>query len=669
MGYSGPAARLERGTERSAKLKARVAVLALVLVAAGGVFAGPGSALAADLVGGLYVVTDPPEAAVYVNGELKGVSPCRIPDVAVGEAEITAEKQGFQKATRTVQVEANKTLRVDLPLPRLANVGSLAVLVDPPGSDVEFDRVPRGRTPAVLLNVSPGTHRVVVSAAGFRPMYSTVKVTANQRAVLKGKLVSLEAPAGQVGAVDLARLGVLDEGNVPATAEMPEERAFEPVRKLVSERRYEEALAALDRMAADEVTQQYARRIGTERRVTKRIREVVNAAYDQLRRAKGQDYALLLRKGIRLPGRLMDVTDVHAVMSVSGRERQIPLSSISAELVVRLASGRMDPSQAANRMSFAMLYAAEGEFEKAYDELRAGATAGYDIAATRSYVDSERLWAAAVQKEQTERLRARVAGLPPPQRFSGLARPVKVLVDTYRGQELPEMVVSVLAEKGVAVEPLAHPLTARDIEEPVLLVVWDAGEGHPVPAYDRQELQTTVDFVRRGGGLLFVGAPRAAPRQVQGRPQRPRRHPFEPLLRWFGVLVVPGGLSVIDEAPEEFPRDYAPCFPVIRHPVTYGVRSVVLPMDSPSLAVLDGSGVLLRASPFVATTSTKWVAPPVVAARAFGGGRVLVVANMPLMNESAWAGPPSYANDANKLLLNGLSWLSEAADSPEKNAP
>ena len=88
MGYSGPAARLERGTERSAKLKARVAVLALVLVAAGGVFAGPGSALAADLVGGLYVVTDPPEAAVYVNGELKGVSPCRIPDVAVGEAEI-----------------------------------------------------------------------------------------------------------------------------------------------------------------------------------------------------------------------------------------------------------------------------------------------------------------------------------------------------------------------------------------------------------------------------------------------------------------------------------------------------------------------------------------------------------------------------------------------------
>ncbi|MCK4282763.1 MAG: PEGA domain-containing protein [Candidatus Brocadiae bacterium] len=646
-----------------------MAVLALVLGAAGGVFAGPGSALAADLVGGLYVVTDPPEAAVYVNGELKGVSPCGIPDVAVGEVEITAEKQGFQKASRTIQVEANKTLRVDLALPGLANVGSLAVLVDPPGSDVEFDRVPRGRTPAVLLNVSPGTHRVVVSAAGFRPMYSTVTVAANQQAVLKGKLVSLKAPAAQVGAVDLERLGVLDEENVPATAEMPEERAFEPVRKLVSERRYEEALAALDRMAADEVTQQYARRIGSERRVTKRIREVVNAAYDELRRAKGQDYALSLRRGIRFAGRLVDVTDVHAVMSVSGGERRILLSSISAEHVVRLASGRMDPSQAADRASFAMLYAAEGEFEKAYDELRGAAATGYDIAATRSYVDSEHLWAAAVQKEQTERLRARVAGLPPAQRLSGFARPVKVLVDTYRGQELPEMVVSVLAEKGVAVEPLAHPLTAGDVEEPVLLVVRDPGEGRPVPAYDRQELQITVDFVRRGGGLLFVGAPRAAPQQVPGRPQRPPRHPFEPLLRWFGVLVVPGGLSVTDEAPEEYPRDCALCFPVIRHPVTYGVRCVVLPMDSPSLAVMDGSWVLLRASPFVVSTSSKLVGPAVVAARSFGGGRVLVVANMPLMNESAWEGSPFYANDANKLLLNGLFWLSEAAGSPERNAP
>ena len=39
--------------ERRALLKVRVAVLALVLGAAAGVFAGPGSALAADLVGGL----------------------------------------------------------------------------------------------------------------------------------------------------------------------------------------------------------------------------------------------------------------------------------------------------------------------------------------------------------------------------------------------------------------------------------------------------------------------------------------------------------------------------------------------------------------------------------------------------------------------------------------
>lgn len=627
--------------------------LAVLILAAPTAYAG-------SLVGALYVTTDPAEAAVYVNGELKGVSPCGVRDVGVGEVEVTAEKQGFETAGKTVQVEADRTTRVDLALRRLANVGSIAVLVDPPGSEIELDRVPRGSTPAVLINVPAGTHRVVVSAAGFQSLHSTVAVAPNRQFVLKGRLVPTEAPpAEQAGVADLDKLGVVDEDTIPATSEMPEERAFEPVRELLSQRRYEEALRKLDEMAADQQTQEYARRIGRERRMTRRIQEVVNFAYAQLEKAQGRDYVLSLRKGIRFTGKLVDVTDTHAVISAAGGEKRIALSSIGPEQIVRLASYRLDPGRPANRVSFALVYAAEGEFQKAYDELRAAAKAGYDITPSRSYVDSEHLWAAAVQKEHAERLRARMLGPRPPQALSEDAGPVRLLVDTYRGEDLPEGLSATLKQSGFDLHPLAHPFTERDVEGPALLVIYDPGAGRPVPAYDRQELQSIMDFIRRGGGLLFVGAARPVPRQDAKRPQPVPPHPFGPLLRWFGILTRPDELSVSENAPEGYPEEHAVCFPVARHPVTYGVRRVILPVSSPSLAVRDGAWVLLRANQFVGSEWAGEVAPPVAALRIFGDGRILIIANMPLMNKSAWRGSPFYANDADKLLLNGLLWLSE----------
>ncbi len=639
-------------------MRAAAVLLALIL-------AGAAAAVrAASVLGGLYVVTDPPEAAIYVNGELKGVSPCGIADVPAGDAEVQALKQGFEAAATIAEVRGGETTQVELALPRLADVGSIAVLAEPPGADIELDRVPRGRTPAVLMNVPAGTHRVTVSAAGFRPLHSTVTVAPNQQFVLKGKLVPvLSSEAASVDGIEPEKLGVLEPEDIPSTADMAEESAFEPVRKLLAERRYEEALSKLDEMASDERTRAFASRIGQERRTTGRIRDIVGAAYEKLRESEGQHYVLSLRKGIRLEGTLVEVAESQAVMQMAGTERLIPLSSIGAEQIVRLASYRYDPREAVNRTGFSMLYAAEGEFDRAYAELRAALETGYDITAARSYVDSEHLWSAAVEKERTELLRARLAGPPAPQRVTESARPVRVLLDTYRGVELPEQLTGMLAQNSIGLQPFSEPLRPEDLQQPTVLLVRDGGESRPVPAYDGQELQAIVDCMQRGGGLLFIGAHRSVQRQGAGPGQAVVPHPFQPLLRWFGIVVNPDELVVSKEAPEAYPKEYAICAPLTLNPVTNGVRRAVLPMPSPSLAMQDPAWALLGASPYLGSEWSKTVGPPVAAARVFGKGRVLVFSNMPVLDKSVWEGSPVYANDADRMLLNGVLWLWESVAS------
>jgi hypothetical protein len=613
------------------------------------------AACAAGLIGGLYVATDPPGAAVYVNGEMRGVSPCGVPDVGVGEVEVKLEKQGYGRVIRTVEIEGGKTARLQIALQPLTEVGSIAVLVEPPGSAVTVDRVPAGRTPVVVLNVRAGTHRVEVAREGYRSMHSTVTVGTAQQFVVEGELAPTSADAGPLpGTVDLNALGELDEDEVPPLSELAEEQAFEPVRRLLSRRQYDAALRKLDEMERDPATAKYGRRIGRERRFTRRIADLLTQAYGELGKDEGEEYVLSLRGGIRLAGQLTEVTDEHATLRVKGEEKEIALSSISAEQVVRLASLSLDPSKPVNRVSFALLYAAEGEFESAYDELRRAAVAGYEIAAAVSYVDAEHLWEAAVHKDAVQRMQARAAGVAAGPRLVQSTEPIPVLVDAYRGRQLTPELEQMLTQSGFAPTALEGPFAREHAEEPGVILILDPGQGRPVPAYDRQEIQGMMDFVRRGGALVFIGAHRPPPRDEDA----PVPHPFAPLLRWCGIVVRPDELSVSDEAPEEYPRQVAVAFPTTEGALTQDVPRVVFPIASPSLAAEQAAWVVLQTHGLVGSELAREAAPAMAAARTLGNGRVVVLANMPMLASSTWQGSPVYANAAGTFLRNALLWVS-----------
>ena len=248
--------------------------------------------------------------------------------------------------------------------------GNLIVLADQPGAKVWLDRVPAGRTPVVVLNVAVGTRLIEVEAEGFRRFRSTVNVAPNRQAVVRNRLKSVSGRPGERAAdLDLDELGKLSPDSVPAVSELPEAADLEPVRKLLSERKYDEAFRRLDEMAGDEKMRKHVQRIALVRRLARLMEKTVACGYRQLRKAKGRDYVLTLRKGIQFAGTLVDVTDTEVVMNSAGTEHRLPLSSIGTEQVIRLASAELDPREPKNLVRFALLYAAEGEFEQYADQI------------------------------------------------------------------------------------------------------------------------------------------------------------------------------------------------------------------------------------------------------------------------------------------------------------
>ena len=363
--------------------------LRALLLATLAVAATAGTARAQGQLGAVYVVTKPPGAAVYVNGDLKGISPCGVGRIGIGEVEVLARMQGYADGKRTVTIKGGKTANVNFVLTELENVGTVTVLVEPPGAQIHLDRVPAGTTPTVLLNVRAGTHKITVSAEGHRPQIYPATVTAGRDLKVAGTLVPLHAPVTLgPSPADLEKLGLLDEDRIPPVAELPEEAAFEPLRNLLARRDYDAALKRLNEMAAEPDTVPYALRIARERTYTARLKEVFVAAIAELKRSVGQEYVLRIGQGIGISGQITGVDATHVTVETRTGQRRFAFTSLSTEQVVRLAAVRMGRAQAANLISFALFYAAEGEFEDAYGELRAAAEKGHDITVARSHIDS-----------------------------------------------------------------------------------------------------------------------------------------------------------------------------------------------------------------------------------------------------------------------------------------
>ncbi len=83
--------------------------------------------------GGLTVKTDPAGAAVFVNGESRGVTPLELDGIAAGDHRITVVKDGYLENSRVVRVEGGQKRSLQVQLTSSAGEARHAAQIQPGG--------------------------------------------------------------------------------------------------------------------------------------------------------------------------------------------------------------------------------------------------------------------------------------------------------------------------------------------------------------------------------------------------------------------------------------------------------------------------------------------------------------------------------------------------------
>jgi len=98
----------------------------------------------AEVVGTLAVSSTPADAAVYVDGQMLGVTPLAATAVVAGKHHLTVERAGFAAAAEEITVMPDQLLEQQVMLDRQGS--TLLVLTDAPGIRVDVDGVRRGES-------------------------------------------------------------------------------------------------------------------------------------------------------------------------------------------------------------------------------------------------------------------------------------------------------------------------------------------------------------------------------------------------------------------------------------------------------------------------------------------------------------------------------------------
>jgi hypothetical protein len=125
----------------------------------------------------LKVSSVPAGAALFINGQQYENTPAVIADLAAGVYELRAEKDGYDAATRQVNLAPGQEVEVTLQLD--SNMGGIDLVVHPPGVTIYVDGrkvgvTQEGETPDLsavfeVRNLTSGEHRVVLAHKRAKP--------------------------------------------------------------------------------------------------------------------------------------------------------------------------------------------------------------------------------------------------------------------------------------------------------------------------------------------------------------------------------------------------------------------------------------------------------------------------------------------------------------------
>ncbi len=140
----------------------------------------------------LSLISTPPGARIFVDGEVRGQTPLTIGTIEPGTHTIRAELAGCEPQTLTVEIGRAQAKVQDIQLIR--NTGSFELVTDPSGVSVAVDGQDKGLTEATTpeapsrvlkMDLPEGEHRLQLSKKGFYSVEKTIAVKRNEVVVVR----------------------------------------------------------------------------------------------------------------------------------------------------------------------------------------------------------------------------------------------------------------------------------------------------------------------------------------------------------------------------------------------------------------------------------------------------------------------------------------------------
>ena len=127
---------------------------------------------------GLYVISTPQGATVFLDGALKGVPPLMLSSTAPGSHAVLVRLSGYDDWNSTVIVPqgGTRTVAVVLTGKDTSVIRGINVSSKPSGAKVLLDSAGKGVTPVSLNNIAAGIHILEIEYSGYKPWKSTVTV-------------------------------------------------------------------------------------------------------------------------------------------------------------------------------------------------------------------------------------------------------------------------------------------------------------------------------------------------------------------------------------------------------------------------------------------------------------------------------------------------------------
>ena len=154
-----------------------------------------------ETAGSIQVTSSPSGAAIYLNGNYRGVAPLTIQGLSPGTYSLEADRSGYQSDLTTVTVRAGQQSSVQFTLTPIEQYGAVKVTSSPSGAYVYMDGTYKGRTPLTLSSVSARNHIIELDLSGYYDWKTTVAVTSGVTRYVDARLTSI--PSETTGAIDI----------------------------------------------------------------------------------------------------------------------------------------------------------------------------------------------------------------------------------------------------------------------------------------------------------------------------------------------------------------------------------------------------------------------------------------------------------------------------------